>query len=87
MDRTTLEKPQLTLGFIPLTDCAPLVIGHEKGFFEKYGLRVSLSKETSWANVRDKLADYEAEMRAANADPEDNTLWAKKTVTPMSPAR
>lgn len=56
MDQATLEKPQLTLGFIPLTDCAPLVIGHEKGFFEKYGLQVSLSKETSWANVRDKLA-------------------------------
>lgn len=56
MDLTTLEKPQITLGFIPLTDCAPLVIGHEKGFFEQYGLRVSLSKETSWANVRDKVA-------------------------------
>ena len=51
-----LEKPQLTLGFIPLTDCAPLVVAKEKGFFEKYGLEVTLSKETSWANIRDKLA-------------------------------
>jgi len=55
-DTTSLEKPQLTLGFIPLTDCAPLVIAREKGFFGKYGLDVTLSKETSWANLRDKLA-------------------------------
>ncbi|MEW8461660.1 MAG: CmpA/NrtA family ABC transporter substrate-binding protein, partial [Candidatus Thiodiazotropha endolucinida] len=52
----TLEKNELILGFIPLTDCAPLVIAKEMGFFEKYGLEVSLSKETSWANIRDKVA-------------------------------
>jgi ABC-type nitrate/sulfonate/bicarbonate transport system substrate-binding protein len=51
-----LEKPKLTLGFIPLTDCAPLVVAHEKGFFARHGLEVTLSKETSWANIRDKLA-------------------------------
>ncbi len=51
-----LEKSQLTLGFIPLTDCAPLVVAKERGLFAKYGLEVTLSKETSWANIRDKLA-------------------------------
>ena len=51
-----LEKTRLSLGYIPLTDCAPLVVASEKGFFEKYGLEVSLSKETSWASIRDKLA-------------------------------
>jgi nitrate/nitrite transport system substrate-binding protein len=51
-----LEKTRLTLGFIPLTDCAPLVIAKEKGWFERHGLQVELSKETSWANVRDKVA-------------------------------
>jgi ABC-type nitrate/sulfonate/bicarbonate transport system substrate-binding protein len=51
-----LEKTRLNLGFIPLTDCAPLVIAKEKGWFAKYGLDVNLSKETSWANVRDKVA-------------------------------
>jgi nitrate/nitrite transport system substrate-binding protein len=51
-----LEKPQLTLGFIPLTDCAPLVIAKEKGYFAHHGLEVTLSKETSWANIRDKVA-------------------------------
>jgi ABC-type nitrate/sulfonate/bicarbonate transport system substrate-binding protein len=53
---TALEKPKLTLGFIPLTDCAPLVVAQEKGFFDRQGLDVTLSKETSWANIRDKLA-------------------------------
>ena len=51
-----LEKTRLNLGFIPLTDCAPLVIAKEKGWFRKYGLEVELSKETSWANIRDKVA-------------------------------
>lgn len=50
------EKPHLTLGFIPLTDCASLVVAKEKGYFEKYGLDVKLSRETSWANIRDKVA-------------------------------
>lgn len=53
---TNLEKTTLTLGFIPLTDCAPLVIAKEHGYFAKYGLDVTLSKETSWANIRDKVA-------------------------------
>jgi nitrate/nitrite transport system substrate-binding protein len=51
-----LEKTALTLGFIPLTDCAPLVVAKEHGLFAKYGLDVTLSKETSWANIRDKVA-------------------------------
>lgn len=50
-----LEKTDLTLGFIPLTDCAPIVVAHEKGFFKKYGLNVTPSKEASWANIRDKV--------------------------------
>lgn len=54
--KRNLEKPRLALGFIPLTDCAPLVIAQEKGIFSRYGLEVTLSKETSWANIRDKVA-------------------------------
>ncbi len=50
-----LEKRELTLGFIPLTDCAPLVVAREKGFFAKQGLSVDLSRESSWANIRDKV--------------------------------
>lgn len=56
MTRADLEQPAVTLGFIPLSDCAPLVIAHERGLFARHGLEVTLAKETSWANVRDKLA-------------------------------
>lgn len=51
-----IEKPELTLGFMPLTDCAPLVAALEQGFFAAAGLRVTLSREVSWANIRDKVA-------------------------------
>ena len=51
-----LERSHLQLGFIPLTDCAPLVIAKEKGFFKQQGLNVTLSRENSWANIRDKVA-------------------------------
>lgn len=47
---------KLKLGFIPLTDCAPLVLAKTMGLFEKYDLDVELVKEVSWANIRDKVA-------------------------------
>lgn len=49
------EKTDLTIGFIPLTDCASVVMAGELGLFKKYGLNVTISKEASWAAVRDKL--------------------------------
>lgn len=49
------EKPDLNIGFIPLTDCASLVMAHELGLDRKYGLNIKLSREASWAAVRDKL--------------------------------
>ncbi len=52
-------KRVVKLGFIPLTDCAPLVIAKEMGFFAKYGVDVQLSKEASWAVVRDKILNGE----------------------------
>jgi two-component system, oxyanion-binding sensor len=50
------ERTRVRLGFVPLTDCAPLVIARERGYFRDEGLDVVLSREASWANVRDKLA-------------------------------
>ncbi len=50
-----VEKNELQLGFVPLTDCAPLVIAKEKGLFAKQGLQVELSRESSWSNIRDKV--------------------------------
>src|SRR5687768_15138303 len=54
-DSTASKGDAYTLGFIPLTDCASLVMAKELGLFEKYGVNVELSKEASWANVRDKI--------------------------------
>ncbi|MGL4499947.1 MAG: nitrate ABC transporter ATP-binding protein [Planktothrix sp.] len=49
VSKNGLEKVNLDLGFIPLTDCAPLIIAKEKGIFEEYGLtEVTLSREPSW---------------------------------------
>lgn len=45
----------LTLGFMPLTDCAPLVVARDRGFFADEGLAVTLSREASWATLRDKV--------------------------------
>ena len=51
-----IEPVRVRLGFVPLTDCAPLVIARERGYFREEGVDVTLSREPSWANVRDKLA-------------------------------
>ncbi len=53
------EKPEVRIGFIPLTDCASVAIASELGFDKKYGLRITPSKEASWAAVRDKLVNGE----------------------------
>jgi len=45
----------LNLGFVPLTDAAPLIVAAEKGFFRDLGLEVTLVREQAWASVRDKL--------------------------------
>lgn len=55
VDPASLEKPNLTVGFVPVNDCAPFAIAWEKGLFRKYGLNVTLSREASWGNSRDGL--------------------------------
>ncbi len=49
------EKSKIKFGFIALTDCSPLVIAHEKGFFKKYGIEAEPVKPANWAAVRDAL--------------------------------
>jgi len=49
------EKTEVKIGFIPLTDCASVVMASELGFDKKYGIKITPTKETSWARVRDKL--------------------------------
>jgi nitrate/nitrite transport system substrate-binding protein len=55
VDPASLEKPNITVGFVPVNDCAPFAIAWEKGLFQKYGLNVTLSREASWGNSRDGI--------------------------------
>ncbi len=51
------ETDTVKLGFIALTDSAPLIVAKEKGFLAKYGLKnAEVAKQTSWATTRDNLA-------------------------------
>ena len=61
------DAPELTevkIGFIPLTDCAPIVVAAEMGFDKKYGIKIVPSKEASWAAIRDKTVN--GELQAAH---------------------
>ena len=49
------EKAAIRVGFMRLTDSAPLIMALEGGTFARYGLDVELVREVSWANLRDKL--------------------------------
>ena len=55
VDPASLEKPNITVGFVPVNDCAPFAVAWEKGLFQKYGLNVTLSREASWGNSRDGI--------------------------------
>jgi nitrate/nitrite transport system ATP-binding protein len=52
LSRNGLEKVNLDIGFLPLTDAAPLIVAQEKGFFAQYGLeQITLSRQTSWKEI------------------------------------
>jgi nitrate/nitrite transport system substrate-binding protein len=53
------EKTEVKIGFIPLTDCASVVMAAELGLDKKYGVKIIPNKESSWAGVRDKLVNGE----------------------------
>jgi nitrate/nitrite transport system substrate-binding protein len=51
-----LETKAAKLGFIALTDAAPLFVADEKGFFKKHGMtEVEVLKQASWGTTRDNL--------------------------------
>ncbi|MGZ9002086.1 MAG: CmpA/NrtA family ABC transporter substrate-binding protein [Methylophilus sp.] len=53
------EIKEVKIGFIPLTDCAPIIVAAQMGFDKKYGIKILPSKEASWAGVRDKVVNGE----------------------------
>ncbi|MGC3964976.1 MAG: CmpA/NrtA family ABC transporter substrate-binding protein [Rhodocyclaceae bacterium] len=59
------EKTHVRIGFVPLTDCAPLVAARALGLGERFGLEIELVRQPSWAAIRDKLLS--GELDAAHA--------------------
>ena len=53
------EKEEVKIGFIPLTDCASIVMASVLGIDKKYGVKIVPSKESSWASIRDKVISGE----------------------------
>jgi nitrate/nitrite transport system substrate-binding protein len=49
------ELREVKVGFIPLTDCASVIIASVMKFDEKYGIKIVPVKQPSWAAVRDKV--------------------------------
>jgi NitT/TauT family transport system ATP-binding protein len=52
---TITNKHKIKIGFVPVLDCAPLIIAEQKGFFKQRGLNIELSYEVGWATIREKL--------------------------------
>ena len=56
---TPPEKTHLRLGFMPLNDCAPLIVAERLQLGAAYGLTLELARQSSWAAIRDKLLSGE----------------------------
>lgn len=56
---TSLEKTEVKLGFIKLTDCAPLVIAKEMGYFKDEGVNVTLEAQANWKVLLDRVISGE----------------------------
>ncbi len=54
--KTPLDTDTLRLGFLPLTDCAPLLVADELGMFSRHGVAVTLSPLAAWVALRDRMA-------------------------------
>lgn len=53
------EQEELRLGFIKLTDMAPLAVAYERGYFEDEGLYVTLEAQANWKILLDRVIDGE----------------------------
>ena len=83
-----VEKPNLKLGFIKLTDMAPLAIAREKGFFAEEGLNVALEPQANWKVLLDGVAGGQldgAHMLAGHPIASAAGIGSKvRIITPMS---
>lgn len=58
-EKGKLEKPDLKVGFIPITCATPLIMAHPLGYYAQQGLNVELNKTAGWALIRDKMINKE----------------------------
>ncbi|MEM9079284.1 MAG: CmpA/NrtA family ABC transporter substrate-binding protein [Verrucomicrobiota bacterium] len=56
---STSPRRTIRLGYVPLVDCAPILIARDRGLFEKQGLNVIIEPQPGWATVREKLVHDE----------------------------
>ena len=54
-----VEKPNLKIGFIPITCASPIIMAQPMGFYSKYGLNAEVIKTAGWAIIRDKSLNRE----------------------------
>lgn len=52
-NNAAVEKPDLTVGFLPITCATPIIAAAPLGFYQKYGLNVTLKKFGGFAEIRD----------------------------------
>lgn len=62
---TARPRTTVRLGFVPLSDSAPLTVARELGLFNKHGLDVALTRELGWASIREKI--FYQDLDAAHA--------------------
>lgn len=65
--KARFNRAPIRIGFVPLCDCAPLIMAHELGLFTRRGLRIELSREVGWATIRDKIVMRDLEAAHAPA--------------------
>ncbi|WP_102346089.1 CmpA/NrtA family ABC transporter substrate-binding protein [Bacillus sp. Marseille-P3661] len=53
VDLADVEKPELKIGFIPITCATPIIMAAPMGFYAKHGLKVTVQKYGGWADIRD----------------------------------
>lgn len=51
----SIERPHVRIGYVPLSDAAPLIVADALGLGERHGLTIELCRQPSWAAIRDKL--------------------------------
>ena len=54
-----IERPNLKIGFIPITCASPIIMAQPMGFYAKYGLNAEVIKTAGWAIIRDKSLNKE----------------------------